>query len=546
MTITAAAGLQSCDKDFSEIGSDIIGDNDLNIETYVVEDIVSYTQPYGTLDTKNLISMPFGSLDNNEFGRVNSGFVAQLLSSSTTFDAINSSVIVDSAYVYIPYYSTYDKVEDEVTYYTLDNVTGDGSFNLEVYENKYFLGDVNPGTGQTLNYYSNISPLFDANKGAEMLNDASNYSQSREVGFTKRNIIVYKKDKNGNNIIDETTQKAKVEETLSPGLWLDLKTPTFQRMLTDIVASKSTFKDPSNFKNYFRGLYFKASENNSKGALGLIDISKAKLVIKYKQEVDDTNTDGEKIKKTVYGSISLPFTNIGNTSTYGKYTTVSLNSKGTGQAIPSENLGDKVNGDERLYVKGGEGSVAVIDMLSSNDFAELKKLREMGVLINDAILTVHVDKDAMDSNQIPQRLYLYNYDNGLPLSDLLNDNSANAQYSKLSFGGIYQAANAEAGIQGNTYRFRIVEYIRALVKNSTNKSPKLAIAATNNYNDGMLSTISGGVMNKLEVSIPNNFDEVKSIPTTTAMFPLGTVLHGTKSTGKEKMTLQIFYTKTKK
>jgi len=546
LAVTAIASLQSCDKDFSEIGSEIIGDNDLNIETYQVNDIVSYTQPYGVVETKNLISMPFGSLDNSEFGRVNSSFVTQVLSSSTTFDGINTSAVVDSVYVYVPYYSTYDKVEDDVTYYKLDNVTGEGSFNLEVYQNNYYLNNANPGTGQALAYYSNWSSIFEANKKPNPLNDLNSIQQSREVTFTKKNIIIYKKDKNGNTIINEDTKKPEVSETLAPGLWLDLDKAPFQRMLIDVIANRVAFKDPAYFSNYFRGLYFKASNNSTKGLLGMVNLTNGKLVIRYKQEIDDINAEGESIKKTVYNSITLPFSNISDTNSYSRYINVSLNSKGDAKTLPSEKVGDKEKGDERVYVKGGEGSVAVIDLLSSNDFEELKKLREMNVMINDAVLTVHVDVNAMDKNQIPKRLYLYNYDNGLPLSDFLNDSSVSTEYSKLTFGGIYQAANAETGIAGNTYKFRIAEYIRALIKNKTDKSPKLAISATNNYTDAMLLTVSNGVMNKLQEAIPNNVEDVKSVPTISTMFPLGTVLHGTKTTGKERMTLQIFYTKTKK
>lgn len=546
LAITVVAGLQSCDKDFTEIGSEIIGDNDLNIDTYQVKDIVAYTQPYGAVETKNLISMPFGSIDNDEFGRVNSSFVTQLLSSSSTFDAINTSAVVDSVYVYIPYYSVYDKVEDDITYYKLDNVVGEGSFNLEVYQNDYFLSEANPGTGQALAYYSDWSSVFDAHKKGIQLNDLNKTQQSSEVSFTKRNVIIYKRDKDGNVVINDVTKKPEVAETLSPGLWLDLNIAPFQNMFSDILANKNAYKDPAYFANYFRGLYFKASANSTKGLLGMINLANGKLVVRYKQEVEDVNSQGEIVKKIVYNSITLPFSNVSDTSNYQRAINISLNSKGNATALPSDKLGDKELGDELVYVKGGEGSVAVIDLLSSNDFEELKKLREMDMMINDAVLTVHVDVNSMNKNQIPKRLYLYNYDNGLPLSDFLNDNSVNTEYSKLTFGGIYQAANAETGISGNTYKFRITEYLRALIKNQANKSPKLAISATNNYNEAMLLTISNGIMNKLKSPIPNTIEEVKAVPTVSTMFPLGTVLHGTKSTGKEKMTLQIYYTKIKK
>ncbi|MBB1140185.1 DUF4270 domain-containing protein [Myroides sp. WP-1] len=539
--LAGVASLQSCDKDFSEVGGEIIGDNNLNIDTYQVSDLTAYTQPYGALATKNLANMPFGSLDNGEFGRTNSSFVTQVLSSSTTFTMMKPNAVIDSAYVYIPYYSQYDKVENEVTLYKLLNVTGDGTFNLEVYENGYFLQDVNPGTGKTLDYFSDASAQYEQYKNPKLLNDSPNVKQNKSFEFTKQNIIIYKYDDQGNIVKDETTGKPVEKEKMAPGLWLDLNKEHFQKFAT----STFNLNDQSQFKNFFRGLYFKATGNSSTGALGLLNIGQGKLVLKYHQEVEEVNDEGQTIKKKQHLTATLPFSknaDSDNTNAYGENLNVSLN---TTEGNKHTALGNKKDGDAMLYVKGGEGNVAVIDLFNKNDFEELKKLKEMNVLINDAILTVHVDETAMNKNQIPERLYLYNYDNGTPISDFLNDNSANASYSKLLFGGIYQAANEESKIKGNTYKFRITEYIRAILKNKELKSPKLAIAATFNYNEALTNTVAKGINSKLKTEIENTPENVTYVPSLSAMQPLGTVIYGTNTTSSKKMTLQIFYTKTK-
>ncbi len=539
--LAGVASLQSCDKDFSEVGGEIIGDNNLNIDTYQVSDLTAYTQPYGALATKNLANMPFGSLDNGEFGRTNSSFVTQVLSSSTTFTMMKPNAVIDSAYVYIPYYSQYDKVENEVTLYKLLNVTGDGTFNLEVYENGYFLQDVNPGTGKTLDYFSDASAQYEQYKNPKLLNDSPNVKQNKSFEFTKQNIIIYKYDDQGNIVKDETTGKPVEKEKLAPGLWLDLNKEHFQKFAT----STFNLNDQSQFKNFFRGLYFKATGNSSTGALGLLNIGQGKLVLKYHQEVEEVNDEGQTIKKKQHLTATLPFSknaDSDNTNAYGENLNVSLN---TTEGNKHTALGNKKDGDAMLYVKGGEGNVAVIDLFNKNDFEELKKLKEMNVLINDAILTVHVDETAMNKNQIPERLYLYNYDNGTPISDFLNDNSANASYSKLLFGGIYQAANEESKVKGNTYKFRITEYIRAILKNKELKSPKLAIAATFNYNEALTNTVAKGINSKLKTEIENTPENVTYVPSLSAMQPLGTVIYGTNTTSSKKMTLQIFYTKTK-
>ncbi|MGS4346241.1 DUF4270 domain-containing protein [Myroides odoratus] len=539
--LASIASLQSCDKDFSEVGGDIIGDNNLNIDTYQVQNLKAYTQPYGALSTKNLPNVPFGSIDNGEFGRTNNSFVTQVLSASNAFDAMKSNAVIDSVYVYIPYYSQYDKVEDEITYYKLLNVTGEGSFNLEVYENGYYLNNVNPGTGKDISYFSDDTAQFEQYKKPTLLNDSNDIKQNSDFTFTNRNIVIYKRDENGNLINDETTNKPVEKERLAPGVWLDLNTAYFKKF----IENKNTLNEQSQFKNFFRGLYFKATGNSSTGAVGLLNINQGKMVIKYRQEIEETNSEGEKVKKTQRGSITLPFTKDAagdSSSAFDSHINVSLT---TTEGNTHNQEGDKENGDPFLYIKGSEGNVAIIDLFSANDFEELKALKEQEYLINDAILTVHVDQTVMNKNQIPQRLYLYNYDNGTPISDFLNDNTANSDFSKLVYGGIFQTSNEENAIKGNFYKFRITEYVRSMLKSKELKSPKLAIAATYNYNDALLNTVTKGINSKLKAEIPNTPENVTYVPTLSAMYPMGTVVYGTNTSSDKKMTLQIFYTKTK-
>lgn len=539
--LASIASLQSCDKDFSEVGGDIIGDNNLNIDTYQVQNLKAYTQPYGALSTKNLPNVPFGSIDNGEFGRTNNSFVTQVLSASNAFDAMKSNAVIDSVYVYIPYYSQYDKVEDEITYYKLLNVTGEGSFNLEVYENGYYLNNVNPGTGKDISYFSDDTAQFEQYKKPTLLNDSNDIKQNSDFTFTNRNIVIYKRDENGNLINDETTNKPVEKERLAPGVWLDLNTAYFKKF----IENKNTLNEQSQFKNFFRGLYFKATGNSSTGAVGLLNINQGKMVIKYRQEIEETNSEGEKVKKTQRGSITLPFTKDAagdSSSAFDSHINVSLT---TTEGNTHNQEGDKENGDPFLYIKGSEGNLAIIDLFSANDFEELKALKEQEYLINDAILTVHVDQTVMNKNQIPQRLYLYNYDNGTPISDFLNDNTANSDFSKLVYGGIFQTSNEENAIKGNFYKFRITEYVRSMLKSKELKSPKLAIAATYNYNDALLNTVTKGINSKLKAEIPNTPENVTYVPTLSAMYPMGTVVYGTNTSSDKKMTLQIFYTKTK-
>ena len=94
-------------------------------------------------------------------------------------------------------------------------------------------------------------------------------------------------------------------------------------------------------------------------------------------------------------------------------------------------------GDERLFIKGGEGSMAVLDLFDKKDLrgfdangkpttgpngvsdelddlsfpADGKKL-----LINEANLVFHIDASAMATTYEPNRIYLYDLTNNRPIS----------------------------------------------------------------------------------------------------------------------------------
>ncbi|TDS58178.1 DUF4270 domain-containing protein [Myroides indicus] len=537
-------GLQSCDKDFSDVGGNIIGDGNINIETYTVENIVAYNQSYGAADTKNLVEIPLGFYENGTLGQTSSSFVVQVASNSSAFSLIGENAKIDSVYVYIPYFSEYEKTENDIAKYKLNNVYGDGSFDLKVYQNGYFLSNSNPSQGGSSKYFSNNSSIFNSNKIGNILNDSPDSKQNTNFVFTNTNIIIYKYDKDGNPIKDETTGKHQEQERLSPGLWLDLNKEYFQELF---IGKKTALQDPNTFNDLFRGLYFVASGNSSKGAIGLLNIFQGQLVVKYTDEKKSTNSEGEETttteKKTMTFSLSSGVSS-GNLDANSNINVNLYQNSNNAEYLDAISQADTKNGDDKLYIKGGEGSIAIVDLFSKNDYAELKKLREDDILINDAILTVYVDENAMSNNINPKRLYLYNYDDEVSLVDFSNDTNTNSSYLKAVFGGIFQEENKDKNLEGNLYRFRITEYLRSLIKSKDfKKSPKLALSMTNDYNSSFLNYIKNQT---LESPIDNSPNDIKTIPAFSVSCPVGTVLYGanTQAEGK-KMKLEIFYTKTK-
>lgn len=529
--------LQACESDFTEAGSNIVGDGKFDIVSYTVKDIKAYNQPYGAADASRLNETAFGYLKNGLFGESSNSLVLQVLDNGSVFSVINENPIVDSVYVYIPYFSQFDKVDNDENKYKLKNVYGEGTFELEVYQNGYFLNNVDVNTGESSKYFSNSIGLFEANKiGNSPLNNSKNLSQNKQFAFSDKETVIYKRNDKGEIVNDEKTGKPAVKERLIPGMWLDLDKEYFQDFIN---KNRKELTNTTDFDNVFRGLFLKAKANSTNGVSGLVDISKGKLVIILRDDKKVTNAEGKEEVKKERKEFTLNFAPNNNSNKKFNISLLSNVNNGVYQSNIAKS--NSTSGDEFLYLKGGEGSIAIIDLLRSNDFAELKRLKEEKVLINEAYLTVYTDKNTMNGLPNPERLFLYDYDNSVSISDFVSDNITTSQYLKAGYSGIFVKEDKEKNKEGNYYKFKITDHVRSLIKNQSDASPKLALTVANNF-----GTASYG-MQSLKTPINNTPKTTQVIPSLSLSCPIGTVLYGTNTANNDKkMKLEIFYTKVKK
>ncbi|MDM1396759.1 DUF4270 domain-containing protein [Myroides odoratimimus] len=529
--------LQACESDFTETGSDIIGGGNFDIESYNVKDIKAYNQAYGAVDGSRLGEVPFGYLDNGLFGATSSDLVVQLANATSTVGDIGENVKVDSVYVYIPYFSQFDKVDDKVNYYKLKNVYGEGSLDLKVYQNNYHLMDVDLTDGSASKYYTDqTAALIDKNKINTQLNTSGLSSQNTNFVFANREIVIYKTDENGNPLKDPNTGDNEIKERLIPGMWLDLDKQYFEKFIND---NKTKLSETNGFSELFKGLYFKTEGNGSKGAAGLLDIAKGKIVVIFKVDKKTTGEDGKEETTRERKEITLALS--GNTVGTKKFSVNMFSTLMDGTYQSEIANANKVQGDQSLYLKGGQGSLAVIDFLKSNNLEELKALKEKDALLNEAYLTIYVDKERMQGQPIPERLFLYDYDNSIALSDFANDAVSTSQYIKQGYNGIFVKEDKENNKEGYYYKFKITDHIRGLLKSKNDVSPKLALTVANNF------AVGGYTNQKLKNEINNEPTNVNVVPAYAVSCPLGVVLHGANTTqDNKKMKLEIFYTKAKK
>ncbi|MHC5200999.1 DUF4270 family protein [Myroides sp. LJL119] len=534
--------LQGCDADFNNTGSDIIGGGDYSVESYVVKDIKAYNQPTGAVESSKLPEFSIGALKDDFFGDVSNSLALNFSANSVDFNALDNTAVFDSVYVYIPFYNTVpDKLEDEFYTYKLNSVYGEGNFDLKVFQNNYLISLDNPIAGGSIYYYNNDYSLFNDNHGGMMLNDSRMGMQNSYVSFNNTAINIYKYDEQG-AIETDDDGKPIVKQRLDPGFWLDLNLKYFQDFF---INNREALADSELFGNVFRGLYMKASTNGSQGAIGLLALGQGYLRATYERTQTKTDSEGNETSEKIRGEIKLPLANFGGASSGSLANTSNsiinlmstTNDQGYLGAIANPN---KELGDELLYIKGGQGSMAIIELFKEDDFQELKTLKEQEVLINDAFLTVHVNRDIIGENTInPPRLFLYNYDNSSVIADFANDSSLD----KNVYGGEYVKKADDSKREPYTYRVRVRDHIQTLLDSDKLASPKLALVVSNEYT----STMNELSFKKLKTPIVNVPQDVTTIPSYSVTCPLGTVVYGTNSSvpQQSKMELEIFYTKIK-
>ena len=549
--------LISCDKDFNSLDSDVIGDDHFDL-VYDEASLVAYSKATGVVQTNNLPLNALGIYKNDFFGTTKAHFVTQVELGSEN-PSFGFNPIIDSVYLYVPYFTELKSTETSgERVYELDSIYGNaetGKFRLKVLENGYYLRDLDPADNlQSSQRYFNDDKAtkIDPFKGSELLNNSSNIAQNDEFYFSKKELYIYKTngaglyvDSNGAVLSDQNNVTLRViKERKTPGMWLDLKNSFFQQKILDAASTANLFSNNA-FKNYFRGLLFEVEEiNPDQGALAVLDFSKAELKILYKaasEAVSVENPTPTRTRRTF--SLKMGY----NASTTLRNNSINLleynNSTEYDAGLAGSN---EVLGSDRLYVKGGNGSVAFIDLFTPTELETLRNnIATKNWLINDAKLTFYIDKSKMlNEDNEPERIYIYDATNNMVIADYTFDSSSgfNPKNNKLVFGGIIER-ETEDPKRGIKYTIRLTEHIKRILKADSNgefqDNIKIGVSVTESIN--LVSSA------KLKAPISANGVQISDIPLASILNPLGTVLFGNVVTDPDdedkKLKLSIYFTK---
>jgi hypothetical protein len=527
----------ACDKDFVGLDTNIVGGGNYQFSLYNQASVKAYMQSTGPVQSNNLEVNPLGVFDHPIFGKTTSHFVSQVELIPSGFNpTFGANIVVKNVLLTVPYFNTrLTQNADGSATYRLDSIYGKekSKMKLSIYENGFFLRSLSPSSNftQQERYFTNQKNDFhNVRLGADAegnsipfgmrLNNSETVAQNDEFFFDRNEIVIVENEGEDN----ETTNRR------APEMRIQLNKKYFEKKLFS-PAGAAAMTNNNTFRNYFRGLYFSVeSLSGEPGELAMLNFRGGKVFITYEEDKVDAEGNVTRVEKFLELNLT------GNTVSLQDFTNINPIYQ---NALTSSNSDV---GDSKLFVKGGAGSVALIELfgpdLNGNGIAdELEEIKSNGWLINEANLVFYIDKEGMGSAPEPFRVFLYDANNKRPLVDYFVDISANSnkpKFGKVIHGGILRKDLTDPLERGESYKIRITDHINNLIsRDSTNV--KLGLAVTED-----IRIINNAF--RREITPEGSIDR---IPTPSVMSPLGTILFGSQSAVPEnkKLQLEIYYTK---
>ena len=332
-----------------------------------------------------------------------------------------------------------------------------------------------------------------------------------------------------------------VSQKIAPALRFRLDTPNDNYWQNLIFENEDdpVLLSENNFKEFFRGLYIKVEGINSEGSMMLLNLASTNtnLTIHYTSDTpitDETDTSNEDDITSYQNDYVINFSG------------VLLNIFDNNFSVDVSNS-DEVNGDENIYLKGGEGYIGVIDLFNGtvenemgdqvDAFDHFKSFFYDDIsdsslkLINEAYIEFYVNQDLNLENE-PDRIFVYNYEQNMSLIDYFIDQSVSSTTinAKINHLQPLQRVDDDPEGQGIKYKIRITEHLNNIIlQDSTNARLGLGI-----INDIAATSF---------FSILNDDDEDLQLASGTILSHKGTVLHGNQSQQEDKRPkIKIYYT----
>ena len=584
----------SCDPQYNSIGYDLLSSNELNSKKFLAPVFVS-EERIKDFQTNDLPIQQLGKLNHTLFGETTAQIISQLsISSNPIFglndqlreDLDNSSEIrliqenekIESVFLEIPFFSSNndsdnDGVEDyfdsdpqniesdsdndgvldyietqnltnplsadtdgdgindledtdnsilypsENSVYKVDSIFGNksASFDFKVYELKYFLNSLDPNNNfeSNLNYFSS-QDFYENGFVGEILHDARIKLNLEEVRLN------YQRDDSLTIDIDE---RKIIENRYSPRLRVSLNPAFFQKKILDNEGANE-LANQTNFSEFLRGLIIKM-ENPSDYLYMMLNFNNALIRINYSFDKYSTNATEDDISDDFI---------------FKDYSSFILNTNGVKINNIKNNFKDnnfsENDSESKIILKGGLGSRLRLKLFDSDNSRTLiDSLRANQWLINEANLVFYVDQKAIENwknKEIADRIFLYNLEKSLPITDYFSDisiNSNSVNRNKAIYGGILEYDENNKPFR---YKISLTDHIKELLISDQVDNIDLGVSITSNIQDS-----------SFKQALILGLSEEQYYPTSSILNPFGTVLIGVnpaEELSDKKLELEIFYT----
>ena len=505
----------SCDKEYNTIGTGLVNEDHFELKEEFDAGLTTTQINFGKLSpqplpvqTDNLSYNTLGYYKHPVYEGVTANVISQVALSEYGKD-FGENPVISKVVLSVPYFSTKTATDfdTEVSTYDLDSVytTDAATINLKIYRSDYFLNDFD-ASGEAQKYYSDGS-----NNTVSTLPGLEHTLLYENAGFTpsEDEVSYIELDDEGESETIRLSPRLRDDSSLV-GTNLDIADFDW---LVDPV-NEVALSSASNFKEFYRGVYLKATSETNEGVLLGLDLSDAEFEVFYTYDDPDGGVD------PLEDSIKILFS--------GK----KVNTFDNAFAYPA------VPGS--IYLNGGQGAMMAIDLFtgldSDNDGVsdKFEALKNGDILINEASLEFYVDQSIpMGGKNEPERLFLYDLKNNKALLDYQFDVTSNSDtnFTQLNHLGKLQR---DASGNGVKYKIRITEHITDLIRNdSTNV--KLGLGITNNVLAVGVSDVKG--YETIVGGLP------ESIFSSSVNSHRGTVLYNEEAVDDDKkLKLRIYYT----
>ncbi|WP_299626271.1 DUF4270 family protein [uncultured Tenacibaculum sp.] len=495
--------VMSCEKDFREIGGNVISNNNFTTDQITLEvettpiDISSVRAD--NIAIGNLGEYWLGVYNNNDYKRVEASIISQLnitpnprTEQNSTTDELDSIYVFNDAYLILPYESTQTgRGTNGVPEFRLDSVLGNDQVPvaIKVYRNGTFLNRLNPNDPSEQNSFESDQSYTEL----ELLNDNPNYVHVPNPVDTI--LPVQRELSTGSTFFDEV----KLNNSI-PFIRIKLNKARMKELFWDKFGDPE-FSTTDAFNQYFKGLIIKAEGTDGAMVPITLNTTRPSVEFYYTETRVEIENGARVVKDTVLSS--YPFTLSGVTNSQYKMSAAQ-------SPAPTATS---------FNIQGTAGSMARINILNGN---ELQTLRERNILINDATLTFNIDA-SRDTTKVPLRLFLYREtSNGdEQIKDAITEGAA-------SFGGGLSIVDAKP----SSYSFGITDYVSDLISGEIDENSPLILKVFNTPTDLAVDPSTGALRN-LNVDTYN-------------WNPRGvTILNNSISNGDKRAKLTISFTEEK-